>query len=129
MKKLLCSLLILSINTAVHAGYSSQKVEEPRSNLKGAAQKVVYFVRNKNGKFKVELCPEDVRILESIIKQHIMWDSDYNIRITSGFIKRVIGSCEVDCPTNTELVRKVLNDFKGRPIQEMYSAVGISRNL
>lgn len=128
MKKLIPIISILVLQAFLEAKYTSVQLDVPKQTRN--KDKVTYFTTDKEGnKFKVELDPEDVRILESVIKQHVMWDSDYNIRITRGFIRRVVGSCVANCPANTELVRKVLTDFLGKPVQEMFSRVGITRNL
>ena len=56
-----------------------------------------------------------------------MWDQDYNMRVTSSFIRRVIGGCQ--CGKDAIMMERVLRDFKGRTVRDLFTDLGLRNEL
>lgn len=115
------SLVYLFTVLFVRAEYKKIILKEPALPKKS----VTYFADDE--RYAVALSFEDIRKIENILKPHITFDEDYNKRIDRGFIRRMVGACR--CGTDAELLEMVLTDFKSKTVQELYTALGLRREL
>lgn len=122
MKKLVYACIGILGITHVHAKYEKRTFDQPKST-----RNYTYFADDES--FAVKLGYRDLRKIEAILKQHIMpnSDQDYNKRITSSFIRRVIGTCQ--CGQDAEMVENVLRDFEGHTMRELFNGLGLRNDL
>lgn len=120
--KLFIYALIGALSLSLQARYERQDFGKPERR-----RQFTYFADDES--FAVKLSPHDLRKLETIIKPHIMpnSDQDYNKRITEGLIKRIVGTCQ--CGEDAAMVEKVLSDFEGSTVQALFTALGLRREL
>ncbi len=138
---LICALLVMA-NLQAHVREELKRKEEPAQEGKG----VTYFT--DDGRYAVHLTNNEVRTIQKILKTHTWADQDYNKLINKSFIQRIIGGCESanqdldskkrskkrwhrgqQCSPDAELIKMVLTDFKGRSVQDLFTALGLRREI
>lgn len=133
MKRLIVSLVLIALAISLY-GYNKQE-------LKPAPRKKVGTYFTDDERFAIDLSEDDIVIMQNVMKRHTWADQDYNKLINSTFIRRIVGSCGSckhgspgdpkcqECTAQTELVRRVLNDFRGRTVQDLFTAIGLRREI
>ena len=96
-----------------------------------------------DGQYAVYLTLEERRTIERILKPHTWSDQDYRQVIDDKFIKRYTGGCcgecgkktctEVSqctsCSADARLFIEVMNDFKGKNLEILFSQLNLRREL
>jgi hypothetical protein len=92
-----------------------------------------------DGKYAVFLTLQERRTIERILKQRTWSDQDYEIKIDEKFIRQRTGGCgqttgsscgdETSCSADAQLFKEVMNDFKGKKVDIVFTALNLRRNL
>jgi len=91
---------------------------------------VVHHVENGNWvQDAVMLSAQEKNALQRLIKIHIVSESDFNKRIDSEAINTILSGCKRGRRNSCNLIGQVLNDFVGRSFTEMFTAIGLSRDI
>lgn len=128
MKKLnqgIYILLLSLITSPLLYAYIEQVVPEGAN----PSNTVEYMnVRLENGiptRSAVDLTPPERYALQRAVKKHMLSDNDYNRRIDDEFINLILSGCADYCG----VIAKVLNDYKNRNVEALFTGVGLSRDI
>jgi len=118
-----------------------EKYVQPSEDPKEKPKEPTYYT--DDGQYAVFLTLEERRIIERIVKLHTSSDSDYRQIIDDQFIKRCTGGCCGECGKKTctdvsqctscsadaKLFIEVMNDFKGKNLEILFSQLNLRREL
>ncbi|HEV2917138.1 MAG TPA: hypothetical protein VGW78_05355 [Candidatus Babeliales bacterium] len=80
-----------------------------------------------DGKQAVYLTKEERAQLDYVMRNLLDNEQEYNTRIDASLIKKLKAACRVD--NTCLLIDKVLGDFNGKKVREMFLALGLRTNL
>ncbi len=128
-------LSVLVLCTGLQANYT-------RYELKPEQKKKTITYYTDDERYAVYLSDEDIAVIQRVLKAHTWADQDYNKPINRGFIRRIVGGCGScnqgscntkqkcqKCSAQAELLKRVLTDFKGRTVKDLYTSLGLRREI
>jgi len=134
MKKLTVCIFSFLMVTSLQAIRRDELKPEQRRKT------ATYFTDDE--RYAVYLTDEEIAVIQRALKSHTWADQDYNKPINSGLIRRIIGSCGScnqgsctskkkcqKCSDEAKLIKQVLTDFRGKNVQDLFTALGLRREI
>lgn len=118
--------VIIGILSCVMQTYTYNKVQVPFGEESEGAS---YYFSRKGIRYAVFLTPQEKSTVQRAVKRNYDSDSAFNKRIDQKNINSVLSSCRTDERDTCFVIENVLSDFAGQTYAELFTAIGLSRDI